>query len=132
MEPPILPPTPIPEPFVFKPHPQMVRMEKIDPNDYPFRHHIKDDKEGHKCIVETIDEHYKGREHLFCDKEQLRDGKFRLPKKLQEAKTRGFQSVLEMNEADKKKVEEEKEKQTTDLQKQVADLTALVQQLLKK
>lgn len=132
MEPPIQPHTITPEECIFKPHVMMTRMEMIDPKDYPFRHHIKDNKEGHKCITETIDEHYKGREHLFCDKEQLREGKFRLPKKLQEARDRGFKSVLEMNDANKKAEEEKKASETDDLKKQLADLTALVQQLLKK
>jgi hypothetical protein len=115
-------------------------METIDPKDYPFRHHIEankhldTDEKRHeiKCIVETIEEHYKGREHLVCDKGQLRDGKFRRPKILVEAEQAGRASVMEHYEAKMKKMEEEKGKQTSDLQKQVADLTALVQQLLKK
>lgn len=97
----------------------LVRTEKIDPETYPFRHHIEankhldTDEDRHKiqCIVETINDHYNGREHLFCDKDQLRDGKFRIPKKLQEAQARGFKTIMEMYEADKKEADEKKAKE---------------------
>jgi hypothetical protein len=112
-----------------------------DPKDYPFKKfcdeqkHLDCDEHRHKIkpVIHIIDKDCKGQEHLFCDKSQRdAEGKFRRPKKLIEAERRGFTSVAEMVEADKKAEEDKKVQETTDLKKQVADLTALVQQLLKK
>lgn len=124
----------------------LTRTDKIDPKDYPFKAH--DDAQKHldtpelrhliKPIIHVIDMDCCGKEHLFCDKEQLdTQGKFRIPKRLQQAKARGFNTVMEMLDADKKAeedakkaAEEAKVQETQDLKKQVSDLTALVQQLL--
>lgn len=104
-------------------------MVKIDPKDYPFKKfideqkHLDTDEDRHKMkpITHRIDEHFKGQEHLFCDKSQLdAGGKFRRPKKLQEAERRGFNSVMEMDMADKKAAEDAKVKETDDLKKQLA------------
>ena len=112
-----------------------------DPKDYAFKKYIDEckhlncDEHRHKIkpIVHIIDKDCKGQEHLFCDKSQRNaEGKFRRPKKLMEAERRGFKSVAEMVEADKKEEEDAKAKEANDLKKQVADLTALVNQLLKK
>ena len=112
-----------------------------DPKDYPFKKYIDEckhlDCDEHrykiKPIVQIIDKDFKGQEHLFCDKSQRNaEGKFRRPKKLIEAERRGFKSVLEQHEADKKAEEDAKVQETVDLRRQLADLTALVQQLLKK
>ena len=112
-----------------------------DPKDYAFKKfidehkHLDCDEHRHKIkpIIHIIDKDCKGQEHLFCDKSQRdAEGKFRRPKKLVEAERKGFQSVLEQHEANKKAEEDKKVQETTDLKKQVADLTALVQQLLKK
>ena len=119
----------------------LVRTVKIDPKDYPFRKqieeqaHLNNDEDRHKiqaiqyCIVND----FKEEEHKYCDKEQLCPlGKFRRPKKIIEMESRGFTSVMEMAEADKKAEEDKKVQETVDLRRQVEDLTALVQQLLKK
>ena len=112
-----------------------------DPNDYAFKKfideckHLDCDEHRHtiKPIVHVITQNFKGEEHLFCDKSQLcPEGKFRRPKKMMEAERRGFTSVAEMDMADKKAEEDAKLQETVDLRRQLTDLTALVQQLLKK
>ena len=124
----------------------IIKMEKpiivqSDPKDYPFKKFIDEQKhldcEEHrqkmKPIIHIMDRDFKGQEHLYCDKSQRNaEGKFRRPKKLMEAERRGFTSVLEMYEADKKAEENAKVQETVDLRRQLEDLTALVQQLLKK
>lgn len=119
----------------------LTRTEFIDPKDYPFRHHIEkhkhldNDKDRHKIIAisETIDQSYKDKEHLVCDLEQLdKDGKYRIPKKLQEAKQKGFQSSMEMYEKEKENIEQAKLQEMSDLKQQVKDLTELVKLLTKK
>jgi hypothetical protein len=100
----------------------MERCETIDPKDYPFRHHIEankhldTDERRHeiKCIVEQVDRDYRGREHLFCDKEQVRNGKFRRPKILVEAEQAGFTSVLEHYESKLKQQKEDDDKRQRD------------------
>lgn len=112
----------------------------IDPNDYPFKKWIDEckhlDCDEHRNEIKTIKVHIADmvcKEHLYCDKSQLcPEGKYRRPKKLMEAERRGFKSVMEMDMADKKAEEGTKAKEADDLKKQVADLTALVQTLLKK
>jgi len=112
----------------------------IDPKDYPYKKwideckHLDCDEHRHKMTTITVRvEDQVGEEHLFCDKSQLcPEGKFRRPKKLIEAERRGFKSVMEMDNADKKAEEDKKAQEADDLKKQVADLTALVQSLLKK
>ena len=110
----------------------------IDPKDYPFKKiideqaHLDTDELRHtiKSVHHVIDQHFKGEEHLYCDKSQRDgEGKFRRPKILVESERRGFTSVLEMYESDKKAEEDKKVQESADLKKQVADLTALVQQL---
>ena len=123
----------------------MIKMEtsviQSDPKDYAFKKfideqkHLDTDELRHKIkpIVHIIDRDFKGKEHLFCDKSQLcPEGKYRRPKKLMEAERRGFKSVAEMDMADKKAEDDKKLQESADLKKQIADLTALVQQLLKK
>jgi hypothetical protein len=124
----------------------LTRTDKIDPKDYPFKayadaqKHLDTPELRHliKPIQHVIDKDFAGKEHLFCDPSQ-RDaqGKFRIPKALQKAKEKGFNTVMEMLDADKKAeedakkaAEEAKVQETADLKKQVSDLTALVQQLL--
>jgi predicted RNA-binding protein with RPS1 domain len=102
---------------------------------YDEQKHLDTDELRHKIkpVVHIIDQDFKGQEHLYCDKSQLdAEGKYRRPKKLQEAERRGFNSVMDMYMADKKAEEDKKVQETVDLRRQVADLTALVQQLLKK
>lgn len=111
----------------------------IDPKDYPFKKfideqkHLDTDELRHKMTTIRVRvEDMCGEEHLYCDKSQRdAEGKFRRPKKLQEAERRGFKSVAEMDMADKKAEEDAKAKEANDLKKQVADLTALVQSLIK-
>jgi hypothetical protein len=109
----------------------LVRTEKIDPKDYPFKKfideykHLDTDELRHKIkpINHKIDECLKGQEHKFCDKEQLCPlGKYRRPKKLVEAERRGFASVMEMEMADKKAEEDMKEKKAEQQQKEIDEL----------
>jgi hypothetical protein len=118
-----------------------VRTEKIDPKDYPFKRfideqkHLDTDELRHliKPVVHIIDQDFKGQEHLYCDKSQLCPlGKFRRPKILVEAEKRGFASVADMVEADKK-AEEDKKKAIEDAkQKQIDDLQEMVKILMAK
>ena len=99
----------------------------IDPKDYPFKKiideqaHLDTDELRHtiKSVHHVIDQHFKGEEHLYCDKSQLSaEGKFRRPKILIEAERRGFTSVLEMYEADKKAEEDNKVKEQENLKQE--------------
>lgn len=122
----------------------LVRTHKIDPKDYPFKAHIDAQKHldtdelRHKIKpIEThIPTHHAGKEHQYCDKDQLdTNGKWKddhAP-----AKARGFKTMREMWDADKKAEEDKKKKETddaaktiSDLTQQVSNLTSLVQQLL--
>jgi hypothetical protein len=112
----------------------LARTGLIDPKDNPFKKfhdeykHLDTDELRHtiKPVVHIIDKDFKGEEHLYCAKEQLCPlGKFRRPKKMMEAERRGFVSVMEMEQADKKAEEDAK-------QKEIDDLKALVRQLLAK
>lgn len=100
---------------------------------YPFQRfideqkHLDTDELRHtmKPIVHIIDQDFKGQEHKYCDKEQLdTNGKFRRPKMLIEAERRGFASVMEMFEADKKAQENAKDKELTELKEMVKALMA--------
>ena len=119
----------------------LVRTGKIAPEDYPFRKfideqkHLDTDETRHKIksIQHIMGEHFKGEEHKYCDKEQLdANGKFRRPKKLIEAESRGFKTVMEMYEADKKAEEDAKKSEVDDLKKKLADLTAIIEKIPKK
>lgn len=69
-----------------------------------------------KPICHVVIQDFKGEEHKFCDKEQLCPlGKFRRPKKMMEAESKGFASVADMMEAEKKAVEDAKQKEMDDL-----------------
>ena len=114
---------------------------KIDPKDYPFQKYIDEqkdldtDKLRHtmKPIIHIIDKDFKGEEHKFCDKEQLCPlGKYRRPKKLMEAEQRGFASVAEMVEADKKAEEDAKQKKVDAQQKEIDELKEMVKMLMAK
>jgi hypothetical protein len=118
-----------------------VRSEKIDPKDYPFnkfhdeQKHLDTDESRHliKPVVHIIDQDLKGQEHRFCDKEQLCPlGKFRRPKILVESERRGFASVMEMMEADKKAEEDKKVQEVDELKKQLATLTAMIEKIPSK
>ena len=113
----------------------LVREVKTDPKQYRYRTKEHDemdaldtDEKRHliRPMIRLITEHHKGEEHLFCDPEQLdAQGKFRRPKLILEAERRGFKTVMEMDEADKKAKEDARDKE-------LAELKALVQQLLAK
>ena len=95
--------------------------------------HLDTDELRHtmKPIIHIVDKDSKGQEHLYCDKEQ-RDvnGKFRRPKKMIEAERRGFASVAEMVEADKKAEEDLKQQQIDSLQEQVKWLKEAMTKLI--
>ena len=76
-----------------------------------------------KPICNVVVQDFKGEEHKYCDKEQLCPlGKFRRPKKMMEAEEKGFASVADMVEAEKKAKEDKKQKQIDDLQQQLSQL----------
>ena len=97
--------------------------------------HLDTDELRHtmKPICHVIAQDFKGEEHKFCDKEQLCPlGKFRRPKKMMEAESKGFASVAEMMEANKKAEEDAKEKKVEQQQKQIDDLQEMVKALMAK
>jgi hypothetical protein len=115
----------------------LVRTEKIDPKDYQFKKHIEEHKHLDtdelrntiKPIIHILNEHCKGEEHKYCDKEQLdKDGKYRRPKIILEAEKRGFKNFSEMIEADKKAEEDAKKKEVSDLR----DFTGKQNDVIKK
>lgn len=88
---------------------------------YDEQKHLDTDELRHKIkpVVHIIDQDFKGQEHLYCDKSQLdAEGRYRRPKKLQEAERRGFKSVMEMYEADKKTDEDKKVKEQENLKQE--------------
>lgn len=89
--------------------------------------HLDTDELRHlmKPICHVIVQDLKGEEHKYCDKEQLCPlGKFRRPKKMIEAESKGFASVADMVEAEKKAKEDAQQKQIDDLQEMVKVLMA--------
>jgi hypothetical protein len=112
---------------------------KIDQKDYPFKKYIDEhkhldcDEHRHeiKPIIHIINEHCKGEEHKYCDKEQLdAAGKYRRPKKLIEAEQRGFKSVSDMVETDKKDEEDKKNNVITQLLEKQNALEQTLQEIL--
>ena len=110
----------------------------IDPKDYPFKKiideqaHLDTDELRHtiKSVHHVIDQHFKGEEHLYCDKSQLSaEGKFRRPKILIESERRGFTSVLEMYVAVKKAKEDVASATITALATQITALQTQLCQL---
>lgn len=120
----------------------LVREVKTDPKQYKYRTKEHDkmdaldtDEKRHliKPIIRHIHEDYKGEEHLWCDPEQLdAQGKFRRPKLILEMERRGFKTITEMVEADKKAEEDAKKAKEDARDKELAELKALVQQLVAK
>ena len=119
----------------------LVRIEKIDPKDYPFKKlidehkHLDTDELRHtiKPIIHIINEHCKGEEHIYCDKEQLdKDGKWRRPKIMIESERRGFKSVSDMVEFDKKASEDAKVKEVTDLREFTTKQNDVIKKLITK
>ena len=89
--------------------------------------HLDTDELRHlmKPICHVVVQDLKGEEHKYCDKEQLCPlGKFRRPKKMIEAESKGFASVADMMEAEKKAEEDKKQKQIDDLEEMVKALMA--------
>jgi len=87
--------------------------------------HLDTDELRHtmKPICHVVIQDFKGEEHKFCDKEQLdANGKFRRPKKMMEAESKGFASVADMMEENKKKEEEAKAKVIVDQKAELDDL----------
>ena len=115
----------------------LVRTGFIDPKDYPFKKfiddqkHLDNDENRHKIqtVKHKIDEHFNDEAHKYCDKEQLdANGKFRRPKKLTEAEGRGFKSVMEMMEADKKAEEAKKLKEVENQKTEIEQLKEYIKQ----
>jgi len=110
----------------------------IDPKDYPFKKFIDEQKHldtdelrrSITSIHHTIDEHFKGEEHKFCDPSQLNaEGTFRRPKKLIEAERRGFKNVMEMDQEDKKAEEDKKVQDAEDMKKRLDDKEKQIESL---
>jgi 2-methylcitrate dehydratase PrpD len=94
--------------------------------------HLDTDELRHtmKPICHVVVQDLKGEEHKFCDKEQLCPlGKFRRPKKMMEAESKGFASVADMVEADKKAVEDKKQKEIDELREVVRSLILRVEKI---
>ena len=109
--------------------------------DYEFKKFIDDqkhldtDESRHliKCISHVVVQDFKGEEHKYCDKEQLCPlGKFRRPKKLIESEQKGFKSVSDMVEAEKKAEEDNKKKEVSDLRDFTQKQNEVIQQLINK
>jgi 2-methylcitrate dehydratase PrpD len=84
--------------------------------------HLDTDELRHtmKPIFHVVVQDLKGEEHKYCDKEQLCPlGKFRRPKKMMEAESKGFASVSDMVEAEKKAKEDAKQKEIDELKEMV-------------
>jgi hypothetical protein len=97
--------------------------------------HLDTDETRHliKPIQHVINRDFKGEEHLYCDKSQLCPlGKYRKPKIILEAERRGFNTIAEMVEADKKAEEEKKVKQMSDLRDFTQKQNDVIQQLITK
>lgn len=97
--------------------------------------HLDTDETRHliKCIPHVIVQDFKGMEHKYCDKEQRNaEGKFRRPKKLIEAEQKGFKSVSDMVEADKKAEEDAKIKEVSDLREFTTKQNDVIKKLIDK
>lgn len=114
---------------------------KNEKKDYEFQKYIDEQKHldteetRHlmKPIVHVIVQDFKGEEHKYCDKEQRNaEGKFRRPKKLMEAEQKGFKSVSDMVEAEKKAEEDAKKKEVSDLREFTVKQNNIIQKLITK
>ena len=114
---------------------------KNEKKDYEFQKYIDEQKHldteetRHlmKPIVHVIVQDFKGDEHKYCDKEQRNaEGKFRRPKKLIEAEQKGFKSVSDMVEAEKKAEEDSKKKEMSDLRQFTQKQNDVIQKLIEK
>lgn len=126
---------------------EAVKIEKLT-TPYAFQKYIDEQKHldtdelrhTMKPICHVVVQDLKGEEHKFCDKEQLCPlGKYRRPKKMMEAEEKGFASVSDMVEAEKKAKEDAKQKEIDDLRayKKLSEerfdkLGSLIEQLLSK
>lgn len=117
---------------------EAVKIEKRS-TPYAFQKYIDENKHldtddlrhTMKPICHVVVQDLKGEEHKFCDKEQLCPlGKFRRPKKMMEAEEKGFASVADMMEAEKKAEEDKKQKKVEQQQKEIDELKELVRQLI--
>jgi len=113
----------------------------IDPKDYPFKKFIDEQKHLDtdelrlkiQSVQHHIETHFKGEEHKYCDKEQLDgSGKWRRPKIMIESERRGFKTVIDMVEFDKKAVEDTKAKEVTDLREFTTKQNDIIKQLITK
>ena len=92
--------------------------------------HLDTDELRHtmKPIIHVVVQDLKGEEHKYCDKEQLCPlGKFRRPKKMIEAESKGFATVADMMEADTKAKEDAKQKEIDELKELVRQLIVRVE-----
>lgn len=95
--------------------------------------HLDTDELRHtmKSICHVVVQDLKGEEHKYCDKEQLCPlGKFRRPKKMIEAEGKGFATVADMMEANKKAEEDAKEERFNKQQQELDELKAIIKNLI--
>jgi len=120
---------------------QLVLTTQIDPKNYPFKKFIDDqsylDTDELRHSIKTVSHHietdFKGEEHKYCDKEQLDEsGKWRRPKIMTQAETRGFKTPIDMVEFDKKASEDAKAKEVTDLREFTTKQNDIIKQLITK
>ena len=114
---------------------------KNEKKDYEFQKyideqkHLDTDESRHliKPIVHVVVQDFKGEEHKYCDKEQRNaEGKFRRPKKLIESEQKGFKSVSDMVEAEKKVEEDAKKKEVSDLREFTTKQNDIIKKLITK
>ena len=97
--------------------------------------HLDTDETRHliKPIIHVVVQDFKGEEHKYCDKEQRNaEGKFRRPKKLIESEQKGFKSVSDMVEAEKKAEEDAKKKEVSDLREFTTKQNDIIKKLITK
>jgi lysyl-tRNA synthetase class II len=120
---------------------QLVLTTQIDPKDYPFKKFIDDqahlDTDELRHSIKTVSHHietdFKGNEHLYCDKTQLdANGKWKRPKIMTQAETKGFKTPIDMIDADKKAQEDAKVKEVSDLREFTAKQNDVIQKLIDK
>ena len=113
--------------------------QRIDPVPFPKifetwaeeEKHLDNDERRHEMKYRVLKvEDYPGQEHLVCVPSQLNaEGRYRRPKKLIEAERRGFKSVFEMYEADKKEEEEKKASLLLEQDRKIAEQEKYIETL---
>lgn len=108
---------------------------------YPFQKfideqkHLDTDESRHliKPIIHNIERDFKGQEHLYCDKIKLcPQGKYKRNDLEVEMESRGFKSLSEMHQANKKAEEDKKVKEVSDLREFTTKQNDVIKKLIDK